>query len=224
MQTQATITIACRSGQVYETIVGNEIPLPFQALGTYMRVDGVEQRDVREVRLGVCVARFAMMSEDLYQQAVKSTPPEVRARYLGVPVDDDEVDEFAQLAVTDFVHWGGLNEMLRSDRAELKRQGVVTQRQLNSLKKRLNTHTAPFFRASESEGVPVTSDTMPDPAMRRLCDYEGSLQMFDATQPVFTEHLMTYLELRHRGVTQQILLSALTAASEDAIRSGLVTS
>ena len=222
MQTQATITIACKSGQVYQAVAPEEFHLPFLCLGTGMKVPDLDKLDEQEVRLGLSVAEFVLIGEKLLFDSSNSEPQAGSAPVWISPRQEEEVEEFALTAVFSLINWSDINDKRLRDREVLAREGVVTADDLEALAVRNRAHLAAVYRANSAQSIVINRETLPDREMLLYCEYDMNSQMFDASEKALVELMTTYLSFRFEGVTQERLLSAMAVASQELIAQGVV--
>jgi hypothetical protein len=219
-QALPTITITCRSGTVYQSTVDDEISLPHQALGSRLKLAGVDRRDELEVRFAVSISRFVLLSEGLVGQIDDSMPKAEQLPPLYGYHLDNAIEYFAEELVSDLAGWPSLEVVWRREQRELADMGFESESDLDALRQRLRARCKAEMWATGCDYVIVTNRTIPNTAMRKLFDYDCSTELFEAIKHKMVEHMVTYLELRHRGVSHARLTAAFAAAVQDLIESG----
>lgn len=227
MQTQTNFAVTCRSGQTYETNAAKDARLPFVPLGTSVKLAGVAQRDEAEVRIGLCVAEFVTICEQLFAKANESGPRLTQAPEQPSTIQKDteiEIETFADSVIADFIGWADINDVRVRERAALASAGYVTPTELEVLAARYKKYLATLFHANGGADIIIDQTPMPERAMRKFSDYEMTHQIFDAAKPHMVEHVVNYMILRHRGVNPERLISAMARAGLELIAQGFLKS
>lgn len=221
METQATITIACRSGQVYEATLGDDNTLPFGFFTRRFQLIGVEQKDQTAVRLGLCVSQFVLVAERFYRDEIEADPGMTKCRVTqpkGLRIV--KVDEFANEVAFHLSHWGDLMDMVLDSRSEVAKRGYVSDAAFQALGERYHAHIDSIRRATGAPYVVIDRINIPDADLYAYANFDFDFCTVRPIPELLADRVVAYAILRHKGVPMETLVTAFEQAVDELVRSG----